>query len=49
MCRPEFEANPEKFYPTKVFEKIGYSRAKCPLTGRYFWRHSEKQENCGDA
>jgi alanyl-tRNA synthetase len=27
LARPEFQANPEKFYPTKTFEKMGYSRA----------------------
>jgi hypothetical protein len=25
MARPEFVANPEKFYPTKVFAEMGYS------------------------
>ena len=27
LARPEFAANPEKFYPTKTFEKLGYHRA----------------------
>jgi alanyl-tRNA synthetase len=26
LARPEFEANPEKFYPTKTFEKMGFFR-----------------------
>jgi len=26
MAKPEFAKNPEKFYPTKVFEKYGYKR-----------------------
>ena len=40
MARPEFEANPEKFYPTRVFENIGFTRARCSC-GNYFWRKSE--------
>ena len=24
MAKPEFAANPEKFYPTDVFKKFGY-------------------------
>lgn len=49
LARPEFEANPEKFYPTKTFEKLGFHRAKCPLSGCYFWRHSEERKTCGDS
>lgn len=26
IVRPTFEKNPENFYPTKVFEKFGFSR-----------------------
>jgi alanyl-tRNA synthetase len=26
LVKPEFEANPEKFYPTKVFAEMGYTR-----------------------
>jgi hypothetical protein len=25
-ARPEFAANPEKFYPTEVFKTMGYHR-----------------------
>lgn len=41
LAKPEFEANPEKFYPTEVFKKFGFSRNKCKC-GVYYWRHSEK-------
>ena len=44
LARPEFAANPEKFYPTKTFEKLGFSRAKCPVSGNYFWRHTDKKK-----
>jgi hypothetical protein len=27
LARPEFAANPEKFYPTETFKKMGFSRA----------------------
>ena len=49
MARPEFQANPEKFYPTKVFEELGYHRAQCPVSKEYFWRHTEKRVTCGDS
>lgn len=48
-ARPEFQANPEKFYPTKVFENMGYSRAQCPKCDNFYWRHSEKADTCGDS
>lgn len=30
LARPEFEANPDEFYPTKIFGKIGFTRNRCP-------------------
>ena len=48
LARPEFEANPEKFYPTKVFEGIGFTRSRCKC-GNYYWRHSETRATCGDS
>jgi len=26
LAKPEFQKNPEKFYPTDVFTNLGYSR-----------------------
>lgn len=49
LAKPEFEANPEKFYPTSVFYKYGYSRNKCPKCGAYYWRRTEKSDTCGDS
>lgn len=49
MARPEFAANPEKFYPTEVFAKMGYHRAQCPCCKNYYWRHTEKKITCGDS
>jgi hypothetical protein len=49
LARPEFAANPEKFYPTKVFANMGYSRAQCPKCDNYYWRYSEKADTCGDS
>jgi alanyl-tRNA synthetase len=49
LARPEFEANPEKFYPTETFAKLGFTRAKCPESGAYFWRHTEDRKTCGDS
>jgi alanyl-tRNA synthetase len=48
-ARPEFEANPEKFYPVDTFKKMGYHRTQCPESKAYYWRHSEKQDRCGDS
>ena len=46
---PEFQANPEKYYPTRVFESLGFSRAQCPSSGKFYWRHSEARKTCGDS
>jgi hypothetical protein len=27
LARPEFAANPDKFYPVTTFKKLGFSRA----------------------
>lgn len=40
-ARPEFQKNPEKFYPTKIFEKYGFKRTFCPKCNNPFWRHTE--------
>ena len=26
LCRPDFEANPDKYYPVKTLKTLGYSR-----------------------
>lgn len=49
LARPEFEANPEKFYPTEVFKQMGYTRAKCTKCPHFFWRHTEARQTCGDS
>ena len=48
LARPEFQANPEKFYPTNVFARIGFTRATCEC-GNYYWRHTEARTTCGDS
>ena len=48
LARPEFEANPEKFYPVETFKKMGFHRARCECS-HYYWRRSEKQTTCGDS
>jgi hypothetical protein len=30
LAKPEFAANPDKFYPTKTFAEMGFSRNQCP-------------------
>jgi alanyl-tRNA synthetase len=49
LARPEFQKNPEKFYPVETFAKIGFTRAQCPKCQNYYWRHSEKSTTCGDS
>ena len=48
LVRPEFEANPDKYYPTDTFRKLGFSRSQCKC-GHYFWRKSESVTTCGDS
>lgn len=45
--RPDFEKNPEKYYPVDVFKNFGFSRAQCSC-GHFYWRKSEKATCCGD-
>lgn len=49
LAKPEFAANPDKFYPTQTLKKIGFHRANCPTCKNNFWRHSEKRVTCGDS
>ena len=47
MWKPKFQETPQKYYPTKVFDKYGFTRTVCKC-GTYYWRHSEKATTCGD-
>lgn len=47
MCKPKFQQEPQKYYPTKVFSKYNFTRAVCKC-GNFYWRHSEKATTCGD-
>jgi len=49
LARPEFAANPDKFYPTKTLRKLGYERAQCPECDNNFWRRTDKRRTCGDS
>jgi len=49
LARPEFAANPDKFYPTETLRGMGFSRAQCPVCDNFFWRHTETRVNCGDS
>jgi alanyl-tRNA synthetase len=49
LAKPEFAANPDKFYPVETFKKLGFSRTTCPKCGHNFWRHSESRTTCGDS
>jgi alanyl-tRNA synthetase len=40
LAKPEFAADPDKFYPTKTLKGLGFERAKCEC-GHNYWRHSK--------
>ncbi len=40
--------NPEKFYPVKKLEELGFKRYKCKKCGRFFWS-SKPRDFCGDS
>jgi len=48
LAKPEFAANPDKFYPTETLRKLGFHRATCSC-GTNYWRYSEKRVTCGDS
>jgi alanyl-tRNA synthetase len=49
LARPEFAANPEKFYPVTTLKNLGFSRAECPKCKNHYWRHSPTRKTCGDS
>ena len=49
LAKPEFAANPDKFYPTATLRKLGFSRASCPVCKNNYWRHTDKRDTCGDS
>jgi alanyl-tRNA synthetase len=49
LVKPEFAANPELFYPVKTLTRLGFTRAQCPVSKEWFWRHTEKKTTCGDS
>lgn len=49
LARPEFAANPDKFYPTKTLKKLGFERNQCPKCQNYYWRSDPSRDTCGDS
>ena len=51
LAKPEFAANPDKFYPTATLRALGFHRATCPVPGcgHNYWRCSDKRTTCGDS
>lgn len=49
LARPEFAANPDKFYPTDTLRRLGFSRNQCPVCENFYWRHTTAKTTCGDS
>jgi len=49
LARPEFEANPDKFYPTQTLRRLGFSRCSCVKCRHNFWAIDPKRPTCGDS
>ena len=43
----EASSNPEKYFPVKTLEEIGFKRQKCSKCGVRFWS-TQKRDICGD-
>ena len=48
LAKPEFAANPEKFYPVTTFAKMGYKRYYCEKGECHYWS-SVPRDSCGDS
>lgn len=48
ICKPIFQKDPSKYYPTEVFGKYNFTRATCKC-GTFYWRRTEKADTCGDS
>jgi len=40
--------DPDKYFPTKEMEKLGYLRKNCEHCGTYFWTVDKDRKVCGD-
>ncbi len=40
--------DPDKYFPTKELEKLGYFRKQCECCGTYFWTVLKERTFCGD-
>ena len=40
--------NPEKYFPTKELNDLGYKRKRCESCGLYFWTTEKDRNICGD-
>ncbi len=43
-----FPKNPEKFYPVKTLEELGYHRKACSSCRRFFWTSDTSRNVCGE-
>lgn len=48
LAKPEFAANPDKFYPTQTLRRLSYDRHTCAC-GHNYWRRTAARTTCGDS
>lgn len=50
LIKPEFEANPDKYYPTETLRnKLGFNRGQCEKCKKFFWNLDKNRKICGDS
>jgi alanyl-tRNA synthetase len=50
LIKPEFEKNPDKYYPTTTLrDKLGFHRNQCSKCHKFFWNLDKDRTICGDS
>ena len=50
LIKPEFEKNPDKYYPTVTLrDKLGFHRGQCEKCHKFFWNQDKDRKVCGDS
>src|SRR3989344_6515339 len=46
--RQEASKNPEKYYPTRKLNELGFIRQRCTICRTFFWTTNLSRKDCGD-